>query len=342
MQAPRPELSLHQRRRPPTAAELAGIPWLRLLAPASAERAARDITVGDALPGDFVCRVGRPVTYWFGVIEGLLKMSTDNAQGQTRHLHRRAARAAGSAKAPRSSARSTATTSRPLRNSVVAGLPVDTFHWLLDHSIGFNRFVMNQLNERLAQFIAAREIDRMNNPDVRVARSLAALFNPVLYPGVGEVLRITQQELAYLVGLSRQRVNEALAALQAQGAIRVEYGGLRVLDLQALRADPPVAVRRLPDNRCMPPESIAPTTRLNKRMAELGLCSRREADDWIAKGWVRVERRGRADGAAGRAGCPHRGRPACAAASSSSRSRSCCTSRWATSAARPRTATSRR
>ena len=29
-------------------------------------------------------------------------------------------------------------------------------------------------------------------------------------------------------------------------------------------------------------------TRLNKRMAELGLCSRREADDWIAKGWVKV------------------------------------------------------
>ncbi len=32
----------------------------------------------------------------------------------------------------------------------------------------------------------------------------------------------------------------------------------------------------------------APTSRLNKRMAELGLCSRREADDWIARGWVRV------------------------------------------------------
>jgi 23S rRNA pseudouridine2604 synthase len=28
--------------------------------------------------------------------------------------------------------------------------------------------------------------------------------------------------------------------------------------------------------------------RLNKRMAELGLCSRREADEWIARGWVRV------------------------------------------------------
>ncbi|MGI9132853.1 MAG: pseudouridine synthase [Rhodoferax sp.] len=30
------------------------------------------------------------------------------------------------------------------------------------------------------------------------------------------------------------------------------------------------------------------TTRLNKRMAELGMASRREADDWIAKGWVKV------------------------------------------------------
>ena len=28
--------------------------------------------------------------------------------------------------------------------------------------------------------------------------------------------------------------------------------------------------------------------RLNKRLAELGLCSRREADDWIAHGWVYV------------------------------------------------------
>lgn len=33
---------------------------------------------------------------------------------------------------------------------------------------------------------------------------------------------------------------------------------------------------------------IPATTRLNKRMADLGMCSRREADDWIAKGWVKV------------------------------------------------------
>ncbi len=229
------DLTLHQRRRDPTAEELAGIPWLKVLSPEHGVQAVSQLKVTDAMPGDYVCRVGRPVTYWFGVIEGLLKMSTDNEQGQTMTFTGMPPGGwfgEGTA-LKRESYRYNI---QALRRSIVAGLPVDTFHWLLDHSIGFNRFVMNQLNERLAQFIAAREIDRLTNPDVRVARSLAALFNPVLYPGVGEVLRITQQELAYLVGLSRQRVNEALAALEAQATIRVEYGGLRILDLEALRS----------------------------------------------------------------------------------------------------------
>ena len=75
----------------------------------------------------------------------------------------------------------------------------------------------------------------MSDADARVARSLGALFHPVLYPGVGGLLRITQQELGYLVGLSRQRVNEALNALQDKQLIRIEYGGVSVLDLDGLR-----------------------------------------------------------------------------------------------------------
>ena len=226
---------LHLRRRMASTAELAGIPWLQLLLPPERDMAIAALRVGDASSGDYVARIGKPVTYWFGVVEGLLKMSSDNAEGATMTF----------TGVPPGGwfGEGTALKREPyryniqaLRKSVVAGLPIDTFDWLLDHSIGFNRFVMNQLNERLGQFIAAREIDRLNNTDVRVARSLAALFNPVLYPGVGEVLRITQQELAYLVGLSRQRVNEALTVLQAHGAIQVTYGGLRVLDLTALRS----------------------------------------------------------------------------------------------------------
>ncbi|MBV9890390.1 MAG: rRNA pseudouridine synthase [Rhizobacter sp.] len=51
-----------------------------------------------------------------------------------------------------------------------------------------------------------------------------------------------------------------------------------------------------------PPSAVSPSPnvslplvdaglRLSKRMAELGLASRREADEWIARGWVRVDGR---------------------------------------------------
>lgn len=226
---------LQQRQRQGTPHELASIPWLRVLTATDRERALTELRVGDALPGDYVCRVGKPITLWFGVVSGLLKMSSDDTQGVTMTFTG-VPPGGWFGEGTALKRESYRYNIQALRKSVVAGLPVDTFHWLLDHSIAFNRFVMNQLNERLAQFIAAREIDRMNNPDLQVARTLAALFNPQLYPGVGELLAITQQELAYLVGLSRQRVNLALQELQRRGCIRIEYGGLRVLQLVQLRS----------------------------------------------------------------------------------------------------------
>ena len=219
----------------PDPAELSDIPWLEALEPSERARACADLKVVQVEVGEMLCRVGKPVTYWFGVIDGLLKTSNDTSMGipitftglppggwfgEGTVIKREAYRYNIEA----------------LRPSVVAGLTVETFHWLLDRSIPFNRFIVQQLNERLGQFIGAREIDRLTDPDARVARSLAALFHPILYPRVGTLLRITQQELGYLVGLSRQRVNEALQALQKRGVIRIEYGGVTVTDLERLRA----------------------------------------------------------------------------------------------------------
>ncbi len=226
---------LHLRARAATAEELADISWLQALEEHERRVVIENLRVAVVAPGELLCRVGKAATYWFGVIDGLLKMSNDSELGVPmtfigvppggwfgegtvikREVYRYNIQA--------------------LRNSVVAGLRAECFHWLLDRSIPFNRFIMQQLNERLGQFIAAREIDRMTDSDARVARSLAALFHPILYPGVGSELRITQRELGYLVGLSRQRVNEALRALQQARLIRIEYGGVRVLDLEGLRA----------------------------------------------------------------------------------------------------------
>lgn len=61
------------------------------------------------------------------------------------------------------------------------------------------------------------------------------------------------------------------------------------------RAPPPAASRAL-GNRAIPQgqtntaaQGAGGTVRLNKRMAELGMASRREADEWIGKGWVKVD-----------------------------------------------------
>jgi CRP/FNR family cyclic AMP-dependent transcriptional regulator len=234
--APRsPPPPLLQRARAPTGAELAVVPWLRLLTAPERTQTVGQLQVADAEVGDMVCKVGRPARFWFGVVDGLFKMSNDASQGGASITFTGVPPGAWFGEGTLLKHESYRYNIEALRRSVIAGLPIEAFEWLLERSIPFNRYVMNQLNERLGQFIAAREIDRLTDPDTRVARNLAALFHPVLYPGVGSLLRITQNELGYLVGLSRQRVNEALHTLQVGGLIRIEYGGVRVLDLEGLR-----------------------------------------------------------------------------------------------------------
>jgi CRP/FNR family transcriptional regulator, cyclic AMP receptor protein len=209
MTPPDPEkLSLSQRRRSAADSEMQSMPWLCTLEPQHQLLARAALHLGEAKSGDDAVRVGKPVTYWFGLIDGLLKMSYETADGRS---------------------------TQALSPSVVPGITVETlleaFRWLLNHSISFNRFVMSQLNERVGQFIAARDSDRMTSPGqlkVRVAADFTGLFNPVLYTGASNTSRITQQKLARLVGLSRQRVRQALRGLELSQLVGIEYGGLRV------------------------------------------------------------------------------------------------------------------
>ena len=122
-----------------------------------------------------------------------------------------------------------------MRKSRIALMPRATFNWLLDTSIGFNRFLLEQINERLGQFLALIEFERLLKPDAKIARCIASLFNPVLYPSSGLQLKISQEEIGFLAGISRQRVNQALQVLAAEKLLRVEYGGITVLNLDGLK-----------------------------------------------------------------------------------------------------------
>jgi CRP-like cAMP-binding protein len=183
--------------------------------------------------GAFICMKGESVDYWMGIVDGLGKMASHWTTGKTTSLI-----GIGSGGWFGEGSLLKEETRRydvmALRETRVAFVNRSTFLWLMDHSIPFNRYLIAQLNERLGQFIGMVENERMLDPDARIARCLAALFNPVLYPGTNRLLRISQEELGYLAGVSRQRANQGLKVLEDAGLLRSEYGGINVLDVDGL------------------------------------------------------------------------------------------------------------
>jgi CRP-like cAMP-binding protein len=121
-----------------------------------------------------------------------------------------------------------------LRDTRMAFMDKATFFWLFEHSVAFNRYLVHQFNERLGQFIALVEYDRMLDAKARLARNLAWLFNPALYPNSGNELDISQEELGLITGISRQAANESLKALEREGLLQVSHGGVTVLDVARL------------------------------------------------------------------------------------------------------------
>ncbi len=184
--------------------------------------------------GAFICMKGEPVDYWMGIISGLGKMASHWTTGKTTSLTGISTGGwFGEGSLLKSETRRYDVMA--LRDTRVAFMNRSTFNWLLDHSIPFNRYMIAQLNERLGQFIGMMENERMLDTDARIARGLAALFNPVLYPGTNSLLQISQEELGYLAGVSRQRANQALKILEDNKLVRSEYGGINILDLEGLR-----------------------------------------------------------------------------------------------------------
>ena len=219
----------------PTLADvIEGSIWARDLAAEQLARV-RGETIERAVPaGAYACSRGEPVEYWIGVIEGLLKLSIGSPDGKMATLTGVPSGGwFGEGSLLRTEPRRYDAVA--LRDSRVALMPRATFYYLLDSSIGFNRFLLLQLNERLAQFIAMLEYERLLDPEARVARCLAWLFNPFLYPGISQRLQVSQEEIGFLSGVSRQRVNQALHVLESASLLRIEYGGVTVLDVEELR-----------------------------------------------------------------------------------------------------------
>jgi CRP-like cAMP-binding protein len=208
--------------------------WARSLPASLLDRVLKTTVERRVAAGHYVCRKGEPVAHWIGIVEGLVKMTSLSRGGKlTTFTGLPAGAWFGEGSLLKSEPRRYDVVA--LRDSRIALLPRAMFEELLDASIAFNRFLLLQLNERLGQFIGQVEHDRLLDVEARVARCLAAMYNPYLYPDTGADLALSQEEIGYLSGVSRQRVNQALKTLAAAGLLRIEYGRVVVLDLDGLR-----------------------------------------------------------------------------------------------------------
>lgn len=208
--------------------------WSAELTDAEAERACRGITEKLLPAGTYLFHRGDRFDSWTGVVHGIVKMSTITSSGKpVSYTGITNGGWFGEGSIIKDEARQYDIVA--LRDSRVACMSGATFRWLFENSTGFNRFLVTQLNERLGQFIAFLGHDRAFEATPRVARCIAWLCNPVLSPGVGDHLEISQEELGLLSGLSRQMANRSLKKLEQAGLIAVGHDGVKVLDLDGLR-----------------------------------------------------------------------------------------------------------
>jgi CRP/FNR family transcriptional regulator, cyclic AMP receptor protein len=213
---------------------LAGSPWFAGV-DAAAQRQVRSAIVERALAaGESLGHQGESQHHWFGVLEGLLKWSINAADGRTVTLGGQSVGSwFGEGTLLREQPRRAELVA--LRHSRVAMLPFETFDWLRRTQAPFGDFLLHQINERLHWFMGSYAAHRLLDTDRLVARALVGLVHPLLNPRGERCLAISQEELANLATVSRQRCNQGLTALQREGLVELQYGAIIIRDLAALQ-----------------------------------------------------------------------------------------------------------
>ncbi len=224
---------------PPTSLEmrdhLREAPWTRHLTAEQWVRVEEETQVAKYAAGCVVCPEGVPAQHWIGVLDGMVKVGTVSPDGRsTTFIGVSSGGWLGEGSLLKRELRPYEVIA--LRDSWIALMPMTTFDWLFETSLPFNHFLVRQLNARLGQFVAVVESCRMQSTTAQVAVCVAELFNPTLCSATSDALRLSQEEIARLCGLSRQIANRALHELQAAGLVRMQYGTIHVVDIEGLNA----------------------------------------------------------------------------------------------------------
>lgn len=207
---------------------LAAQPWFARLPLATQQQVSDSLVQTSGKKGEVMLPAQAPVAGCYAVLSGLVKLQSVPVQGRSStFLGVACGDWFGEGSALKMEPRQYEVVA--LRDTELLCLPRAEFDQLRATSIEFNQFLVNQLNLRVSQAMALIEAGRLRTPAQRVALSLSRLFW-----SRSRKVSLSQDELASLVGVSRQTVNRALKALAQQGLVTLTFGRVDIPDDDAL------------------------------------------------------------------------------------------------------------
>src|SRR6202049_1373575 len=173
---------------------------------------------------------------WFGVLEGEVAVVTSSASGAEIVLtildagdwFGEVAILAGAANSHDAIARG---------NCEVAFIPTSGFRQLLARRPEVHGRFVTLLAQRVRLLVDIVEDFTTLPMAARLAKRVLAMADSQAMGSVVRRGRISQEEYALLVGATRQSVNQELRRWQKAGWIRIGYGGVEVIDREALKRE---------------------------------------------------------------------------------------------------------
>lgn len=130
-------------------------------------------------------------------------------------------------------------TAEALGDTQLQAVKRSTLNKLREDHPAFNDAIMRLLTGHLrmmADYFASSHLDEMSDRLLQRILDAASVAGVECEEGIRLSHRLSQSELAMMVGASRQSVNRALQNFQNEGLLTLRYGSLIIRDLERVRA----------------------------------------------------------------------------------------------------------
>jgi CRP/FNR family cyclic AMP-dependent transcriptional regulator len=184
--------------------------------------------------GEYLFQPGASSRGWYGVVDGMVKWSARGADGRSLSI---AGLGAGNwfGEAAMVCHANFEYEVIALRTTRIVILPRETCERLWNNNIEFTKALMNHLAQRVNWLMGRYTGNVLLDVDTTVAQMILAQLAADQSASENGRLRISQEEIACLCGISRQRCNAAIVRLVRMGILTTHYGGLTVTDIGGLR-----------------------------------------------------------------------------------------------------------